>query len=123
MFISKKKDCKIFRADPPVWGATQTYTVRWTAPNAPAGLLFAAGRSSPTDLGNGCTLHVPVGAAIAVAAGSTDASGVVSYTLTIPNDPALIGAEVTVQAFIADPGGPALGVGDLTNAVELCIGF
>ncbi len=83
---------------------------------------MAPGRSTPIDLGGGCVLRVPTSAA-AVGLGSTDANGALAFGLQIPNDPALVGAEVVLQAVVATSGGPVFGVAELTNGLELTAGF
>lgn len=103
----------------PTLGKPQTYTAAGLAGNAAAHLLFAVGGAKATPLGNGCVLQIDPANFAEVPVGSTAANGSWSRTVQVPADPSLIGALLTTQLATVVQGGPALGVAELTNGVEL----
>ncbi len=106
---------------PPVLGAAQDYLLAAASANAPVSLLLAAGPALPTSLGT-CTLQVAP-ASLVLPAGATDPAGTWRFAVAIPADPSLAGAVVTAQVFIQAAGGPALGLGELSNGVEMTPGL
>jgi len=106
---------------PPAIGSNQSYTLANAAANAPVTLLVAAGPASPTTVGP-CVIQ-PALTFVAVAFGTTTASGGLGATLPLPASPALLGAVVTVQEFILAAGGPLLGLGELSNGAQMTFGF
>ena len=112
----------VLTATLPKVGATQTYSMSSSSPNNPVLLMFSPTTNS-TPIGSGCTLHVFGGAYLALIAGSnTGSSGQWSYNQPIPATKDMIGLHATAQAAILN-GGPALGIADLTNGLEITIGF
>ncbi len=107
----------------PALGRSHRYTASSLSPGAPVSLLFGAGSAVSTPLGGGCVLQTDPLALFDVPAGITDPAGAWSVAWTVPADPALLGAVLTAQVLAAVPGGPALGVAELTNGVELTLGW
>ena len=103
-------------------GTTQNYAIASTTPNAPVLLMFGASTQT-VSIGNGCTLHVDLGASRVVMPGSTNSAGTLSYAIPIPRSKDVVGLTATVQAALLKNGGPALGVAELSNGVELTGGF
>ncbi len=68
----------------------------------------------------GCEIHLPN--PIAIGAGTTDAQGLFRLTLSVPNQPALVGARFYLQAAIVKTNGPLFGTLEATEALELQIG-
>jgi len=108
--------------DPPRLGRPQTLRILDAAPRAPVRLLVGAGAPTPLPLGP-CTLQVRLGHAATLSLGRTDEQGVWSFTLELPEVPALAGLDVTLQAFIEVVGGPVLGRLQVTNAVHQRFGL
>lgn len=89
-------------------------------PGSPAA-VFLAPTPGMFDLGNGCNLLV--GAQIQVLGPVTaDAGGVATVLLPIPNEVMFEGASVWLQGIEASAGGQLLGLGHLTNALQVRIG-
>lgn len=110
-------------AEAPAIGATQGYAATGLVGNAPATLLVAAGTASPTSLGGGCVLHTALASVVSLSVGSTDPNGFWSLSVAVPDDPSLVGTAITAQLITSAAGGPVFGVGELTNAVEMVLGF
>lgn len=112
----------VLSASLPKAGSVQTYSITSRAPNKPVLLMFSPTTNS-ISIGGGCTLHVFGGAYLVTIAGSsTGSQGQWTYRLTLPKTKEMIGMHATVQAAILN-NGPALGVADLTNGLELTTGF
>ncbi len=110
-------------ASPPKLGGTQIYTLTNAAPNAPVNLLVAAGPPSPIVIGP-CTIQPSLtGTLLVFSAGSTNGTGTLIANAPIPGDPAFLGAVVTAQDLIAVLGGPLLNVAELSNGLEMTLGF
>ncbi|HLU39236.1 MAG TPA: hypothetical protein VK081_07610 [Planctomycetota bacterium] len=107
---------------PPVIGASHAYTLANAAPNAPVALLLAAGPPAPTPFGP-CVVQPALGGLVSLSVGSTTGAGGLVFQVPIPAHGALNGAVLTVQEFIAVPGGPLLGAGELSNGAQLTLGF
>ena len=91
------------------------------ASSRPVTLLFD-GLPTSVPIGNGCTLRVGP-AAVLIGAGQTDASGNWTYRINVPRTKEVIGAQATIQAAVLRATGPALGVADLSDAVEVTGGL
>jgi hypothetical protein len=88
-------------------------------------VLGASSLSPPLDLGSlgvaGCSLHVSPDILLpAVASGAGIGVGFASVAVPVPSDPALAGAHVFVQWYVADPG-PAAVPGAMSGAVDLAV--
>ncbi len=108
-------------ATPPAIGMTQTYSLSGAAPSSLVHLLLAGGPPSPTAFGS-CVIQ-PVLPVLAAPLGTTNSFGGLIAGLPIPASTALVGSLVTAQEFIAVSGGPLLGVGELSNGLEMTLGF
>ncbi|MEM7204187.1 MAG: hypothetical protein AAF628_28260 [Planctomycetota bacterium] len=84
---------------------------------SPAALLFDL-TPVAIPIGGGCTLSVAPTASVASA---TNAFGIGTVALPIPNDPSLVGDWVLTQAAVAAPG-TAIGLG-LTAGLRLDLGY
>ena len=84
-------------------------------------LLMVDPGTTTVSIGNGCTLYIK-GTWI-VPIGSTNNSGILNYDLKVPLSKDIVGAMATVQAAILTAGGPALGIAELTNGLEMRAGF
>ncbi|MEE2887170.1 MAG: hypothetical protein VX951_07035, partial [Planctomycetota bacterium] len=86
-------------------------------------LLMFSPTTNSVNIGNGCTLHVFGGAYLALITGTTTgAAGQWNYSQPIPATKDMVGLHATAQAAILN-NGPALGVADLSNGLEITIGF
>ena len=73
--------------------------------------------------GNGCVLQTDPQATLLFPTSPTSAAGTWTLDLQVPNDVSLLGAVLTAQVFVYVDGGPLLGVGELSNGLEMRIGF
>ena len=87
-------------------------------PAAPVALFYSPGVTH-LDIG-ACNYYLPQAALITI--GTSDACGELSLPRTVPAAPGLIGNVATIQALAVSAGGPFLGVGELSNPVEVVIG-
>ena len=60
---------------------------------------------------------------LAQSIGVTDANGGLQLRIPLPAAKAALGVQFTTQMMIVRTGGPLLGVGELTNGVELTLGL
>ncbi len=107
---------------PPVIGAPQTYTLTNATPVAPVSLMLAAGAASPLPIGP-CVVQPTLAGLLMVSIGATNGGGSLATNVPIPANPGLLGAVMTTQEFIFVPGGPLLGVGELSNGAEMTFGY
>ena len=106
----------------PAIGKNQTYTLANANPSSPVTLLVSAGPASPTTYGP-CVLQPALAGMVTFAIGTSNGTGGLTSVIPIPSNPALVGAVITVQEFIVASGGPMLGVGELTNGLQMTFGF
>jgi photosystem II stability/assembly factor-like uncharacterized protein len=104
----------------PIPGQTQKYMIAGATASSPVLLMVDPGTTT-VSIGNGCTLYIK-GTWI-VPIGSTNNSGILNYDLKVPLSKDIVGAMATVQAAILTAGGPALGIAELTNGLEMRAGF
>jgi len=109
-------------ASSPSLGNTQLYAARAAAPSAPANLLLSPGAPAPLVLGNSCVLQPSLVNLLVVPGGSTSSSGTWTANLAIPNNTAFIGARLTGQLLVVALNGPVLGIGELSNGLEMRVG-
>ncbi len=76
-----------------------------------------------TDFGSGCVTPLDLQDTTLVFIGSTSAMGTATMPVPIPMDTSLIGAVLITQVLVTSPGGPMLGVAELTNSLEQTLGF
>ncbi len=107
-----------FTATDPAIGTTMKMTVSGMGSSQAGLLILAAPTTAPTAFGPGwlyfdlSTLYL--GIVVTPAGGG-------STTLPVPNDPALVGAQIAGQGFVYPTSTPPIGA-DLTNAVLLTFG-
>ena len=96
-----------------------------TAGNAPSALvaLFISGAPGSVDLGGGCTLYSSsLLSVFTLASGVCDATGLFTWPIPVPSDPALEGISPDLQvAAFASPGA-YLGTLNLTNGLRVRVG-
>ncbi len=107
-----------FSATDPAIGANMKLTLSGMASNQAGLLILAAPTTTPTAFGTGWLYFNPL--AIYMGIVVTPAGGG-STTLPVPNDPALVGAQIASQGFVYPTSTPPIGV-DFTNAVLLTFG-
>ncbi len=76
-----------------------------------------------TDFGSGCNTPLDLPNTTLVFIGSTSNLGTATVPVPIPVDSSLIGAVLITQVLVDSPGGPLLGVAELTSALEQTLGF
>ncbi len=109
------------RATDPVLGASLTFAVRDAVANAAGVALFGAPSFPEQQLGRGCALAVVPTGSVGVAF-TTDAAGrFTAPPLGVPNDPALVDAQLALQAAIGPTANVPLPV-DFSNGVLLTFG-
>lgn len=103
-------------SDLPRLGRTLTLRVQGAPPRAPLQLLVGAGPPVPSRLGP-CQLLVHAGRTTVLPLGRADDEGAWRLALELPEEPALVGVDVTLQALLEVTGGPMVGRFQVTNAV------
>ncbi len=106
----------------PVLGSALQFGLQSARPNAPILFAVAPGGPTTTQVGS-CDVQVALVAASLSLVGSTTASGAWSHSIAIPQNPSLVGFELTAQSMVIGNGGPMLGIGDLSTAATLMIAF
>ncbi len=109
-------------ATPPRLGLTQSYSANGAPPSSATRLLVAAGPAMPTPVGT-CTLWPDLATLVDLDGGISTATGTWSTGVALPPDPTFLGLVLTAQAAFAAPGGPALGAAEVSNGVEMTLGF
>lgn len=109
-------------ATAPVLGTTCTLSTTGAPANAPTWLLLALGRATAIPLG-ACVLQIDPVTAFPYVAGVASTTGQFLATLVVPNDLSLLGVPLTAQALPLQSNGPFLGFGELSNGVELRLGY
>jgi len=99
-------------------GSNFVFELADAVPSAPVALFYSPGVTHLTV--GACDYYLPQAALITI--GTSDACGELSLPRTVPSVPGLIGNVVTIQALAVSTGGPFLGVGELSNPVEIVIG-
>lgn len=80
--------------------------------------------AAPVTLPYGaCTLQVNPAVAIVEFVGVADPQGQAQFGLPLPNAYGLAGLRLTGQALMLANNGPLLGTAELSNGVELVLGF
>lgn len=110
-------------ATAPVLGGASTLSMTGAPPGQSVVLAIAGGAPLWVTLG-GCTLHVDLDAMILLdVVGASDGAGHWGFVLPIPLVPVWAGTSVTVQTLPLLANGPFLGFGELSNGVELRLGY
>jgi hypothetical protein len=107
----------------PRLGTVSTLSFLSGVPNALTFLLASAPGAPPIPLGSGCAVHVAVPGYIELALPWTDATGAWVMSFALPNQHQFAGLTATVQAVVLNAGGPFLGVGELSNGLQIRLGF
>lgn len=89
------------------------------APSAPT-ILFLSTHQDVLPLGGGCAIYLAAPQVLLPLA--TDPAGTSSLPITLPAAPALVGMPLYFQTLVTVPGGPLLGLFELSGGVELVIG-
>tara|TARA_R110002094_G_scaffold174392_5_gene155240 strand:- start:805 stop:2508 length:1704 start_codon:yes stop_codon:yes gene_type:complete len=89
------------------------------APSAATILFVSTGRSA-LPVGSGCSVYLAVPQVLMPLA--TDPVGMSSLPIMLPATSALVGIPLYLQTLVAAPGGPLLGMFELSSGVELVIG-
>jgi ELWxxDGT repeat protein len=107
-------------ADDPLIGGATTLRVRDAGP-ALAGVVMMGAKAAPLLLGSGCEIVLDPLSAQSLTGLVTDASGKwTSASLSIPNDPSLIDAQIVLQAVLGPSATQPLSF-DLSNGVLLTL--
>lgn len=109
-------------ATAPQLGTTCTLTTSGAPANAPTFLGLALGSAVAVPFG-ACTLRLDPASAVLNLLGATSPGGQVTGGLTIPNSTSLAGFALTAQSLPLAGNGPFLGLAELSNGVELRVGF
>jgi hypothetical protein len=112
----------VLTAAPPILGQTQSYNLTSSIASQPVFLAYSLGHAVGVPVGP-CTLMVDQTAMALFLAGTTDGAGACAFGLGIPSSPGLAGGTVMAQALVLSPGGPMLGLGQLSNGLEMTLGF
>ncbi|MHC4512541.1 MAG: WD40/YVTN/BNR-like repeat-containing protein [Planctomycetota bacterium] len=111
-------------SSPPVIGTTMGMAMTSAPANAVVWLMLMPGAPTAKNLGNGCTAYVGLGPnTFFVPVGNTNALGSWTTTIKIPPLKSLLGFDMTAQNVIFVSGGPALGIGELSNGIKLHAGL
>jgi hypothetical protein len=107
----------------PVLGGSSQLGVTGAPAGAPVVLAVAGGDAIWAQIGP-CTLQVDPNAMIVLdVVGLADGTGSLSHALAIPFVAAFAGTTVTAQALPLLTNGPFLGLGELSNGLELHLGY
>jgi len=110
-------------ATSPLIATDQVYRLKGARPNVPTVMLLSLGRAVAFPLPGGCALYVHPFAMITMIAPATHSRGHWSLTVPFPNHHRLSGTTFTAQVLCFVGSGPALGVGELSNGLEMQVGF
>lgn len=110
-------------ATAPVLGGSSVLSMVGAPPNQPVVFALAVGPAIWAPFGP-CVLQVDNNALILLELiGASDAAGNWGLSVAVPYIPTLAGAMVTAQALPLLTNGPFLGLGELSNGVELRLGY
>ena len=112
----------VLAATLPELGQTQTYSITGATPGEAAFFGYSIGPAVSAPLGP-CTVVLD-GASLDLSfAAITDAAGSCSFGRLLPAAPIFAGLQLTTQALVLTTGGPLLGFAQLSNGLEMTIGF
>ncbi len=107
---------------PPVLGGSATITVSGAPPATTASILGSLPPAAASSL-NGCAIGIDVPTMLTLGTPVTNASGNATLTLSFPFLPALAGVNARLQAVAVNPSSASgLGV-DVTNALQVKLGY
>jgi len=119
-----KSSKPVLSSSPPALGTTMGMAMSSAAANSVVWLMLMPGAPTSKNLGNGCTAYVDLGPnTVFVPVGNTNAQGIWSTNIKIPARKSLIGLDITAQNVVFVSGGPALGIGELSNGIKLHAGL
>jgi hypothetical protein len=113
----------VLNVDAALLGRSQTWSIRSAASGAAGILWLGAGPPNPLVLVPGCTFLPRLSPGFGLPLPAAGAQGRTALQLALPGELALSGRSVTGQAILARPGGPLLGAAELSNGVEVVLGF
>ena len=103
----------------PVIGETVSFVSNYCSPSAPAYMLLSAMPLQSTDLGGGSTAYIDLATFVTVGPFSTETNGTWFFSLNLPNDPAMAGADIALQLLVLPLGGGY----EVTNGLNWKIGL
>lgn len=110
-------------ATPPILGQAQSHALAGASAGTPGWFVLAPGGPKTVQVGNGCATYVDLGAAVVALVFQTDTGGKWSYQATLPENHRLSGIRLTAQVVTFVGGGPFAGAGELSNGLDLLMGF
>ena len=110
-------------ASSPCLGQNQVYAATGAAPSSAALLFLSPGSPQPLPLGSTCVLQPDFASMILVPVGVTSGTGAWNASVPIPSSASLAGSRATSQLFVLANAGPLLGIGELTNGLEMRLGL
>ncbi|MBL8722779.1 MAG: hypothetical protein JNK49_01970 [Planctomycetes bacterium] len=106
----------------PLLGSSLSLTTNGAAAGAPVFRGLAIGAPVATPFGT-CVLQLDPATLVLEFAGVADAAGQHTAAVPLPNALGFAGLALTAQSLVLGTGGPFLGLGELSNAVALVVGF
>jgi hypothetical protein len=106
----------------PVLGQSQPYGVTSSIPNELVAFAWSVGPALSAPLGP-CTIAVDPGTMTLSVVGVTDPAGACNFGFFIPQAPILAGLKLATQSFVLQANGPLLGFANLSNGLEVTLGF
>jgi len=107
----------------PILARTQRYTLSGASANATGWFVLSPGAPKIIQVGNGCATYVDLGAAVVGLVFVTDTSGAWSFNPGLPESHLLSGLRLTAQVVTFASGGPFAGGGELSNGLDMVLGF
>ncbi len=112
----------VMSATLPLLGQTENYTVASSAANQLVYFAYSFGNPQSNPMGT-CTITEDLASVVLVPVGTTDGAGVCGFGLFFPAAPWLAGLTLTTQALVLSPGGPLLGIAQLSNGLVVTLGL
>ena len=112
----------VLSASAPTLGGSVALSLTGAPANAPVVRGFALGGAVAVPYGN-CVMQLDPGTLVLDFIGFASATGQQQSTLTIPSTVNLLNFRLTAQALPLVSNGPFFGLGELSNGVELQIGY
>lgn len=106
----------------PTLGGVSTMNLVGAPANAPVFHGYSLGPAVATPFG-GCVLQIDPATAVLDFAGAASSSGQLAIPLAIPVSVNLLNFRLTAQSLPLSTGGPFLGLAELSNGVQLRIGY
>lgn len=109
-------------ATPPMLGGISTMQLAGAQPNAPVLHAYALGAAVPLPVGP-CMLYVDAASAVVDAVGVASPAGQLAFPLAIPSSVNLLNFRLTAQSVPLATNGPFVGLAELSNGLELRVGY